>query len=411
MALGAPSPIVDWEGINLGHVMLGNALIRYPATEEGKLDIGALCEALLFFSQTHLALDKATLALFANHGALPTLIEMLERDFVTASYAPVLYAVFSQSAGGLREHRFSVARFGGNQETGPIERSADALLFDLESHLEKEDARRFHRQLCKHVSFKAWDGTAALNKASDDLADSKFATEIAKFSLARRGVPLEELNGLQLTILPLGDGRFMIHPNQQFNVLLSRVDGLEAGGLFAGLGDARLDIFRAAQRNAAFIGNAANQQIVAGVLSRILAGSPRTLGQEVPRAIYDFISVDTPSVREVINSGQRTAKEFMDLLSRAGSFKKWLNAQNPDKDLIQEMLREKASAGWLEKVPAKVARFGLFSAGGLLADAVAPGASIALGAVDNFLLDRLSKKWRPHFFVENALRGFLDRTP
>lgn len=390
--------------------MLGNALIRYPATEDGKLDMGALCEALLFFSQTHVVLDKGTLGLFVVHGGLPTLIEMLERGFATASYAPVLHAVLSQTVGGLREHRFSSARFGGNQETGPIERSVDALLFDLESHLEKAEARRAHRRLSKHVSFKNWDGTLAMNKASDDLADTKFATEIAKLSLAGRGIPLDELSGLHLTVLPLGAGRFAIHSNQQFNSFLSRIPGLEAGGVFAGLGDARLDISRAAQHNAAFIGNAANQQIVEKLLERVLAAGPRTRSHEGPRAIYDFISVDTPSVREAVNSGQRTAKEFLDLLSRADGFKKWFNAQNPDKDLIQEMLREKTSGGWLEKVPVKLARFGIFNAAGLLADAVAPGSSVALGAVDNFLLDRLSKKWRPHFFVENALRGFLDRT-
>ena len=98
----------------------------------------------------------------------------------------------------------------------------------------------------------------------------------------------------------------------------------------------------------------------------------------------------------------------MGLLAGAETFKQWLNAQNPDKDLIQEMLREKTKVGWLEKLPVKAARFGIFSAAGIFADLAVPGSSVALGAVDGFLLDQLSKKWRPHFFVENKLRGFLD---
>ena len=32
------------------------------------------------------------------------------------------------------------------------------------------------------------------------------------------------------------------------------------------------------------------------------------------------------SVREVINSGERTPREFIDLLGTADAFKKWLNA-------------------------------------------------------------------------------------
>jgi hypothetical protein len=192
-----------------------------------------------------------------------------------------------------------------------------------------------------------------------------------------------------------------------FARVISHIEGLEPAGLFACVGDARLDISMAAEHNAAFVGNSANQQIVEMTLKRLLGTTRRP--HQAPRAIYDFISVDTPSVREVINSGQRTVKEFMDLLAKAEGFKKWLNAQNPDRYLIQEMLREKATAGWLEKLPAKAARFGVFSAAGLFTDAYVPGSSAVLGAVDAFLIERISKNWRPHFFVENALRGFLDR--
>jgi hypothetical protein len=143
-----------------------------------------------------------------------------------------------------------------------------------------------------------------------------------------------------------------------------------------------------------------------GALSPLESRSPKT--SDVPRAIYDFISLDTPSVREAINSGERTPRQFIELLGSADAFKKWLNTQNPDKDLIQEMLREKTNTGWLESLPAKAARFGIFSGAGYLADMAVLGSSVALGAVDGFLLDKLTKKWRPHFFVENKLRGFLD---
>jgi hypothetical protein len=138
---------------------------------------------------------------------------------------------------------------------------------------------------------------------------------------------------------------------------------------------------------------------------------PSSKVEEVPRAIYDFISLDMPTVREVINSGERTPHDFIELLSSARSFKEWLNTQNPDKDLIQELLREQTKGGWLETLPVRVARFGIFSGAGYLADMVAPGSSVALGAVDNFLMGKLVDKWRPHFFVENKLRGFLDTAP
>jgi hypothetical protein len=388
--------------------MLGNCLIRTPMQGDQTLDVGALCEALLFFSKTHVVLDQGTLALFANAGFLDDFIEMLKRGYVTSSYAPEMPVLFSNTIGGLREHGFTIIRTSGSEKTGPIKRSADALLFQLERLFEdRGKARGYHRQLCQLVSFKNLDNAKAVAKAADDIAEPRFAREIARMRLSQLGVPADEIKFSRLTIFPLGDGKFAVETDIDFLNLMKKYPKVTgANDLFPSVGDARLDISLAAEHNAAFIGNSANQRIVEMLLNRAIGAHANTA--DVPRAIYDFISVDTPSVREAINSGERTPREFVELLGSADAFKKWLNAQNPDKDLIQEMLREKASAGWLEKLPVKAARFGLFSSAGFLTDLLAPGSSVALGAVDGFLIDKLAKRWRPHFFVENKLRGFLD---
>jgi hypothetical protein len=127
------------------------------------------------------------------------------------------------------------------------------------------------------------------------------------------------------------------------------------------------------------------------------------------REIYDYISVATPSVREIVNSGQRTPSDFAKLLEKAGPFQRWINQQNPNADLVKEMLLEKAKTDWLDSLPVKTMRFGLFTGGGFLADLFAPGTSAALGAVDNFLVDKVKKNWRPHYFIENHLKGFLEK--
>jgi hypothetical protein len=80
-----------------------------------------------------------------------------------------------------------------------------------------------------------------------------------------------------------------------------------------------------------------------------------------------------------------------------------------DADLVKEMLREKTRTDWLESLPVKAMRFGLFTGTGMLADMWAPGTSIATGAIDAFVLEQVSKRWRPHYFVENSLRGFLEK--
>ena len=122
---------------------------------EKKLNSGALCEALLFFSKIHVVLDQGTLALFATSNFLDDFIEMLKRGYITASYSPEIPALHSDNKGGLREHHFVVIRIEGNQNSGPIKRSPDALLHILERLLDdKPKAKQYHRQLCKLISFK-----------------------------------------------------------------------------------------------------------------------------------------------------------------------------------------------------------------------------------------------------------------
>lgn len=391
--------------------MLGSCLIRTPITKDLKADVGAICEALLFFNQTHVILDHGSLGAFFLDGFIDDFIEMLERQHLTANYTPEIPILISESKGGLLEYRFEMARFGGDKETGFLKRAPDALFFQLKRLCNDEQkAKHYHQRLCKLISFKALDAFSVVRKAVDDLTDPLFAGKIAKMSLERLGVPSSEISFSRLFVFSLDNGRFAVDTDINFNALKKftpQVNTLGVNNLFSGMGGARLDIALAARRNAAFVGNVADQSIIEMVLRKTFGEVDDKMA--AAREIYDFIALDTPSVREVINSGERSAREFMDLLKRADGFKQWLSRQNPDKDLVREMLREKSKQGWLDSIPVRAARFGLFTGGGFFADLVSPGVGVALGAVDSFLVDQLAKRWRPHFFVENALRGFLDR--
>ena len=253
--------------------MLGNCLIRNPLTVERKLDAGALCEALLFFSKTHVVLDQATLALFVTEGFLDDFIEMLKRGYVTASYAPETPALYTDNKGGLREHLFVVVGFAGTQETGPIKRSPDALLFQLERLVEdKGKAKSYHHQLCRYLSFKKLDKSNVIKKAADDLADPGFANEIARMGLARFGVPTSKIKFSRLKVIPLAEGRFTVDTDIDFHRLQQKYVPSEpqfgVGNLFPGVGDARLDISLAAENNAAFVGNSSDQRIIEMILSK-----------------------------------------------------------------------------------------------------------------------------------------------
>ena len=62
-----------------------------------------------------------------------------------------------------------------------------------------------------------------------------------------------------------------------------------------------------------------------------------------------------------------------------------------------------------EEVPTNGETFGLFTGARFLGDLLSPGVGLAVGAIDTFVVDQIRKRWRPHYFVENDLRGFLEK--
>jgi hypothetical protein len=337
---------------------------------------------------------------------------MLKEGYLTGNYSPQATGLHTDNRNGIREHFFTVFKFGGDQKK-PNMRNPELMETQLARNLEdKAKARKYFRLLADLISFDDLEDNGVPTLSRDDICDPDIAREVARMSLQHYGVPEEEIKSSRIDVLPLDGFKFAISTDIDFERIRRFLPEAERASfgqnnLFPAIGDARLDVGLAARYNAAFVGNERNEKLISMILQRSLG--TRFESEKAKRQIYDFISVAVPSVREVINTGERTPDEFIKLIQKAGAFRKWLDEQNPNADLVREMLREKASSDWLESLPAKAMRFGLFTGLGTIADFFAPGASIAAGATDTFLVEQLGKKWRPHYFVENHLRGFLDK--
>jgi hypothetical protein len=392
--------------------MLGNCIFRNPSTRDGKLDKGSLCEALLFFEKAHLLIDMATLSAIVQSDFLDHLVVMLKEGYLTGNYSPQAAVMHTDNRGGIREHFFTVVKFGGDQRK-PNMRNPELLEKQLTRICDdKAKAKKYYRTLADLISFEDLEDNGVPTLGRKDICDPDIAREVARMALLRYGVPEEEIKFSKIDVLPLDGFKFAIATNIDFERIRQFVPEADRStfsqnNLFPAISDARLDIGLAARHNAAFVGNEGNEAIISLILQRSLGA--RFDAEKRQRQIYDFISVAVPSVREVINNGERTPEDFIKLMEKAGAFQKWLIKQNPSADLVKEMLREKARTDWLESLPVKTMRFGLFTGVGMAADFLAPGASVATGAVDTFLVERLGKSWRPHYFVENHLRGFLEK--
>jgi hypothetical protein len=127
----------------------------------------------------------------------------------------------------------------------------------------------------------------------------------------------------------------------------------------------------------------------------------------------DTVLSDFPRISDVINSGERSIKHFLDLLDKAEKFKSWLAAVNPDEGLIRSYYRTATENTWADKLATKSVRFAISAGLGILADSVLPtglgtAAGLAVGSADSLYLDRLIKGWRPNQFIEGTYTKFLS---
>lgn len=121
-------------------------------------------------------------------------------------------------------------------------------------------------------------------------------------------------------------------------------------------------------------------------------------------------------LRGAANSGECSFPEFLRLLSDAQQFRKWLDTQTPDADLISSYFSEATKRRWIKSRPVKELRWLLPTAAGFAfllpiaeAGVVAPSVAAGLTAVDRFLVSRLIHDWRPAIFIDTKMRPFVSR--
>jgi hypothetical protein len=117
------------------------------------------------------------------------------------------------------------------------------------------------------------------------------------------------------------------------------------------------------------------------------------------------------ALAEAINSGERSISELLDLLPHARHFRAWVNGHDPDESLLQKYISEVVARTWVERLPAKTARWALVTAagalGGLLAGEAGLAISAAAGYVDSILIERMLAGWKPNRFIDDRLRPFI----
>jgi len=210
------------------------------------------------------------------------------------------------------------------------------------------------------------------------------------------------------------DGEFAIDTNLDF-AAINRLSGpFEISGpyILAHIVGARADTYFAADYMGELVTSPANSKLIR--LKHFDFIRRRSKSEEQHDIFENVVLDDARTVREVVNSKERSIAEFFRLLDEGAKFRIWMHTQNPDAQLVREYYDQVNKDTWIGRLPGKTLRLAFFTGAGMLADIFAPTGlgtvtGIGLGATDSLLLDKLIKGWRPSHFIEGPLKKFVEK--
>ncbi|WP_159273990.1 hypothetical protein [Variovorax boronicumulans] len=179
------------------------------------------------------------------------------------------------------------------------------------------------------------------------------------------------------------------------------IEPLTPAALFNLILESRADMHLAAFYGGDFITTTANSALVRWRQAHLFERADRN--REAREQYSELVLANSPSIQDVIDSGERSFSEFLKLLDKAQKFKTWLAKATPDQKLVSQYIEALKADTWADKAPVKALRY-FFSLGTGCAD---PTGGMVSGAADAFLLDRFLKGWRPNHFVDDRLKPFL----
>lgn len=374
---------------------------------------GQLAEALLFYQNVHLIIDMASFGQLVRQLGAGTLMSVLQRPDCTAVYCEETLGTQSQAVGPLRAHAFVAFTLAGHESEGTFSSRDDRVAYMFRSQgVSASDARRLAKPFLRYAPPRRYSGDFYLkggitHAARADLREPDFVRAAVNAALSRTPGATSLGDALRFDVVDTDLGLYVFSNidfeqiNRRRASLMPPQEPITEAHLLSHILDARADVSLAAFYGGDFVSSDATSSIVQVRYAEILRR--RDLNVSELGAFHSVTLPDYPSLRECIDSGQRSFKDFLVLLDKATRFKEWLKAAAVDEGLLRSYMTAVCKEGWIQSVPAKTARY-LFTTA---LDSHYPLVGAAAAIADNFLIDKLLGGWRPNHFIDSRLAPFL----
>lgn len=391
------------------HIVLRQAENGQP------ISAGQIAEALLYYQKVHIFFDHSTLVNLIKQIGIDHILSLLRRSEVTAVYCEEMLGTKTDSFGVSQYHSFVEITLRGSVDAGQLKTPEERLQFILERHgIPKSEVKRFSKQFLANVPIRKFSGNhfvkgGIANAAKQDALDIEYTGQVIRKIITDSQGEYIVGDNLKFEIINANVGLY-VHTdidlesiNRKRAQAVPSAAPLTFASLLVNILTARADLALASFCGGDFVTSSVTSSIIQVRHAELLRRSKINMGSR--QQFTEVVLPDSPSLAEVIDSGERSFDDFLKLLDRAAKFKDWLKAVNPDEDLIRTYMRDVASEGWIQQLPAKSLRY-VFT---LAVEATNPVAGMVAGIIDNFVVEKLLSGWRPNHFVSGKLSPFVKK--
>lgn len=378
------------------------------------ITVGEIAEALLFYQNIHLVLDYSSLVGLIQTIGMRNILKMLSLPDVKATYIEEIAGTHTTQTPTGPEYSLVAFMFSGHQDVGQLKSRKKRLEYMLDRQgYKKSETKRLVAQFRQSVSYKKLGDDyyvkgGMIPAARVDLLDSEYISEASRI-VAKHLLDSDVLPEDFFFRINSSYEKFRVSTNLDFDAIskVQQARDKNAGQytpahVASELLNASIGLTFAGHYGGDFYTSDTESKIIQ-LRQKFLLQRFQLDRSELSR-FHEVALNGCPSIAETINLGHRSFEEFLELLSSARKFKKWLKGKSPDESLLAGYLEDITASGWLSSLPGKALRYIIGSGIG----AIDPTSGLAISAGDSFFLERLVSGWKPNQFISGKIKPFVD---
>jgi hypothetical protein len=375
------------------------------------LDIGWLVECMLFYERVTVVANQDILKQLIKYFGVENLLILIEEDLLSVIYTESQVGIITNTVNNIQYHE--ILEFSSPQHTYQDE----IRRICIDTAGKPGRGRRLSQKIQDKIQVITKHDSIILKGTRQSFLNQTYIEAAAKL-IIKELVPevgnvsqvlfhtVNTPNGVQIvtnvdfqalnhlyhkTISPkhssLSPAYILVHllgMERELYFSSSRLSELASSGLSAKLAEQKIDY----------------------VISRSMKSS------ETLKNFTGLIFNNSKAVREAVNANRIDLVDLISVLRKSKEFKKWIVGVKPEEDLIKSYYEEVTKKTFVDKLPGKSIRWGIFTGLGLAADTVATGgfgtiAGITIGALDTFYVDKLISGWKPNQFIEQDVKKLI----